>query len=137
MKARVSLIAVGVLAAIGLFLAGPFLGADGPQTAQVIPDGFTGEYVVVERKDGSMTILQLPQLRTLGPKTYLVGKTISIKEVTDDALFEPTKQWVCLEDVRRMGETTSGSDLENIRAIAVQRRLEGAEEKRRIEAKQR
>lgn len=108
MKLRASLLAFGLLALVGLWAGRSFLTAGGKDSlpSQVVPDGFTQPYVMLETKDGVMTILQTPQIRSLGGKTYLVGRTVSLGEITNDALFESMDQWVCLKNVRRMGESS-------------------------------
>jgi hypothetical protein len=116
------------VASAGLALAGVLAGAaarsaDEAKPAQPIPEGFvTGEFVVIEKRDGQFAVLQRPQIRTLGGKTYLAGKTIPLAGVTDDELFAPTTQWVCLDDARRVGEVPSRSALNAIQELAAQRR---------------
>jgi hypothetical protein len=123
MKLSRSRIVLCALATIGLFAAWPLLAADGPkpppQPPPPIQEGFTADYVLIERQDGSLTILEKPRARTLGNTTYLVGKTVFLDGVSTDRLFSLTVQWVRLSDVRRLGEFV-GDDLSQIRTLALE-----------------
>jgi hypothetical protein len=68
-------------------------------------------------------VFHKPQVRTLGEKTYLVGQTVTLPGVTDDELFSETAEWVCQEDIRRMGEMDSDSTLHRIQELAEQQRV--------------
>jgi hypothetical protein len=99
------------LTLIGLLVGWSMIGADDKkQEQQPVQRGFTAEYVLIETQDGSHTVLTRPRLGILGDRTYLVGATISLDGVTNDGLFERTTQWVCLSDVRRLGEVIDHPD---------------------------
>src|SRR5207237_11474 len=122
MKLRTLLIVVGASVVAGLSLGRPTLTAGEPQSPQPTLTGFTGQYVLIEKKDGGVVVLQRPELRTVGERPYLVGRTVPLPGITDDGLFVPTAQWVYMEDIRRMGETDSASTLLEIREMAQRRR---------------
>jgi hypothetical protein len=122
MKLRAWLTAFGTLALVGLLIREPLLTAQGPKSARASPEGFGGQYVLVEKKDGGFVMLLKPEVRTLGERTYLVGRTVPVPGVTDDELFAPLAQWVGLDDIRRMGEADSTSIVSELQNIAVRRR---------------
>lgn len=118
---------VSALAAIvGILFGWSLLSAQGSKSPHAIPEGFTGEYVFIEKQDGGFVLLHKPQIRSLAGKHYLVGQTFSIPDVTDDELFTSSAQWVDLEKVRRMGETNPESVVENARGIFARKKRESA-----------
>jgi hypothetical protein len=122
MKPHIILILAGA-ATLGTPLIVRSLLAQATQTPErAIPQGFSNEYVLIETSNKTFTVLRRPRLRTLGDRTYLVGKTVSVSEVTQDELFSPTIQWVCLKDICRMGEVENESGLREIAAIGVEKR---------------
>jgi hypothetical protein len=64
-------------------------------------------------------------------KAYVVGMTVSVEGVTGDPLFARTSQWVCMDQVRRMGTMEgeeSSSDFETYaRAILKSKAIRGGE----------
>src|SRR5947209_4809102 len=118
MKTRIPLVAFAALAFAGSVLGGPPHTGEGPRASPQTPVGFTGQYLLIEKKDGAFVVLQKPEVRSLVGKPYLVGRTMSLPGITNDELFAPTVQWIGLEDVKRMGETDSDIALIGIREIA-------------------
>jgi hypothetical protein len=114
----------GAVALGALLIAGSLFAGGTREPDQSIPRGFCGgQYLILETTNHAVTVLERPHLRTLGDRTYVVGSTVSLPGVTDDELFGPTTQWVCLEDVRRMGEASNKSTLDQIRVLAEKRRV--------------
>jgi hypothetical protein len=122
MRTRSFAFVVGTITLCALLIGGSPASDDSRGPHHDIPQGFRAEYLVIETTNGLFTVLRQPQLRMLGDRTYLVGRTVSQEGVTDDALFAPTTQWVCLLDVRRMGEVASDAELRQIREIAAEQR---------------
>src|SRR5438552_2292282 len=117
MKLSRSGIGLCSLTVIGLLAAWSLLAADSPKP-QPQREGFTSDFVLIQRQDGSLTVLRNPQLGTLGNKTYLVGQTLSWDDVSsDDVFFDSTVEWICLADIRRLSETDSniGGRIRDIR----------------------
>jgi hypothetical protein len=117
MKRQTWLLAFGTLALFGLLLGGALLTAQAPKSPRST-EGFAGQFVLIEKKDGERTLLHKPDIRTLAGKTYLVGRTISVPGVTDDEFFEPMAQWVCMENICRMGEADSENVIGELREVA-------------------
>jgi hypothetical protein len=122
MKLKTWLTSFATLALFGLLLGGPLLTAQDPKSLRPT-EGFTGQYVLIEKKDGERILLHKPEVRTLAGKTYLVGRTITVPGVTEDELFEQTAQWVGVENVRRMGEADSINIIAELREIARRRAI--------------
>jgi hypothetical protein len=107
---------------IGLLAGWSLLGADVVKKEQrPVQQGFTADYVLIERQDGSRTVLERPHLGILGDKTYVVGRTLSLEGVTDDLFFNDTIQWVSLADVRRLAEVADYSLLQRNAEVARER----------------
>ena len=131
MRIRTAALAGGASVLCAILVGGSLL-ADNPNASpQELPQGFEAAYLLVETTHGAVTVIEHPHLRALGNRTYVIGKTVSLSGVTDDELFDPTDQWVCLEDVRRMGEVHNREALAEIQKIAKDRRMN--EEMRRVE----
>lgn len=107
-----------LVAFVGILFSWSLLTAQGPRSPHAVPEGFGGEYVLIEKQDGAFVLLHKPQIRSLAGKHYLVGSTIPVRGVTDDELFAPTSQWIDLKKVRRMGEVADQSVIGEIRGIA-------------------
>jgi hypothetical protein len=118
-----------LLALVGLLLGWSFLTAQAPKSSRPIPEGFSGEYVFIEKKDGGFVLLHRPEVRTLAGKTYLVGATIPVGGVTEDELFAPLTQWVDMEKIRRMGEGHQQSIIHDIANVAERLRSASATKK--------
>ncbi|HZV05777.1 MAG TPA: hypothetical protein VE999_11905 [Gemmataceae bacterium] len=118
MNRRMWISASVLLALVGLLLGWSLLTAQAPKSSRAIPEGFSGEYVLIEKNDGGFVLLHKPEVRSLAGKRYLVGSTISLSGVTDDELFGPLAQWVDLEKIRRMGEANRDSVIGDIGNIA-------------------
>jgi hypothetical protein len=110
------------MALCAILVGRSLLAEDSRLPRQGLPQGFRGEFLLVETTKGAVTVLKNPQLRTLDSRTYVVGTTVALAGVTDGELFGPTDQWVCLEDVRRMGEIANSDALKQIEEIAATRR---------------
>jgi hypothetical protein len=116
-----------LLALVVLLLSWSLLIAQAPKSPRSIPEGFRGEYVFIEKKDGGFVLLQKPEVRSLAGKTFLVGHTIPLAGITGDELFSPMAQWVDMETIRRMGESDQGDVLiHEIQGIAARLKIASA-----------
>jgi hypothetical protein len=98
-------ITVGVLTLIGLLAGWSPVGADPPKPEQpAVQRGFTDPWLLVERQDGSRTVLSNPKFGMLGDKVYLVGRTVFLEGISNDRFFDKMIQWVYLGDAHRLAE---------------------------------
>jgi hypothetical protein len=127
MKRRTTLIVLA--AAFALAIGGTHFVAGQEKPSGLDQSGFTGEFALIEKKDGTFTVLSHPKSGSLGGKSCLVGRTHFVSGLTDDAIFESTTQWVFLDEVRRLGEIDNSSQLDTI--VDAARKLKESRESRR------
>jgi hypothetical protein len=127
MKLRTTLAFAGgllLLAALTASMSGLVASNPRPVHAAPVPEGLTGEYVLLEKKDGTFTAMKGAKVRALAGESYLVGETVYLEGVTDDRLFTSTTQWARLSDVRRMGTLQHEGHLEHVKQVAEEMKVE-------------
>jgi hypothetical protein len=129
METRTIALAGGATVLFVILVGGSLLADNSSLPNQEVPQGFSYRYIIIETTKGAVTVLRDPKLRALDRRIYVVGATVTLTGVTDDEFFSSTHQWVCLEDVRRMGEFSDDNTLGAIESVAGRRRME--EERRK------
>src|SRR5206468_2307072 len=107
MRTRALLVGLAVLTA-GLWAAGYFVSAQEPEAepkrAAAKPAGeFAGKVVYVQTRAGvRAATLDKAEIRTLGGRTFLVGKAISDEVLTQKQFFTGSQLWLPVEDIESM-----------------------------------
>ena len=76
------------------------------------PAPFSGKAVFVEAGKNVMTVLEDVQVRTIGNRTFIVGRAVRENYITQEP-FPGTTVWVPIETVERIVEFKDLADLKN------------------------
>jgi hypothetical protein len=124
MKHRVLIGLVGLLA-IGTIMVSLLLAQEPKAPSGPLPQTFAPPFLVIATKDGRLLALEKPEVRTLGNRTYLVGRSMFPRggHLHD---FAGSRQWIWLEDVRDMDEVATENE---VRAAFAMFRVQEQEKK--------
>jgi hypothetical protein len=112
MNHRVQIGLLGLLA-IGTMMVSLLLAQEPKATSGPLTQAFAPPYLVIETKDGRLLALEKPEVRTLGNRTYVVGRSMFPKGGRGGSLhnFAGSRQWICLEDIRDMDEVATENEV--------------------------
>jgi hypothetical protein len=100
-----------VISVLALGIVTVALYAQGAQEKGAPPPAFSTKLIVVEPGPGVGTVLEKPEIRSIGGRTFVTGMTLNIPQLSRE-LFPGSRVWVPLEDVKRIVEI---EDLEKMK----------------------